>query len=65
MPVNEVTKSEPGFKPDEGYISSLDNIEIFREAPKKENDSPQQYNQDLIDLLCAYSEVEKRVLSHI
>jgi len=35
MPVNEETKNESGFKPDESYMSSLDNIEIFREVPKK------------------------------
>ena len=63
MPVNEETKSEPDFKTDESYMSSLDNIESFREAPKKENDSPRQFNQDLIGLLWAYSEAEKRVLS--
>ena len=63
MPVNEETKSEQGIKPDTSYMSSLDNIESFGEAPKKENDSPRQYNQDLIDLLWAYSEAEKRVLS--
>ena len=63
MPVKVETKSERGFKPDESYMSSLDNIEIFREAPKIENDSPRQYNQDLIGLLWAYSEAEKRVLS--
>jgi len=64
MSVKVETKSEQGFKPDEKYMSSLDNIEIFREATKKVNDSPRQYNQDLIDLLWAYSEAEKRVLNH-
>lgn len=63
MPVNEEMKSEPTTKPDEYYMSSLDNIESFREVPKKENDSPRQYKQDMIDLLLAYSEAEKRVLS--
>jgi len=63
MPVIVETNSEQGFKPDESYISSLDNIEVFRKAPKKEDDSPRQYNQGFIDLLWAYSEAEKRVLS--
>ena len=63
MPVNEEMKSEPGTKPDECSMSFLDNIESFREVPKKENDSPRQYKQDVIDLLWAYSEAEKRVLS--
>jgi hypothetical protein len=63
MPVNEETKSEQGFKPDTSFMSSLDNIEILREAPKKENISPRHYNQDLIGLMWAYSEAEKRVLS--
>ena len=63
MPDNEETKREQGIKPHERYTLSLDNIEIFREAPKKVNDSPRQYNQDLIDLLWAYSEAEKRVLN--
>jgi hypothetical protein len=55
MLVNKEKKSEPHFKPDKSYFSSLDNIEIFSETPKKEIDSPQQNNQDLIDLLLAYS----------
>ena len=42
---------------------SLDNIEIISETPKEENHSPRQYNQDLIGLLWAYTEAEKRVLS--
>ncbi len=63
MPANEETKSEPGYKPDESFMSSLYNIEISRKASKKENDSPRQYNQDLIGLLWAYSEAEKRVLN--
>ena len=63
MPVNEETKSEQGFKPDTNYMSSLDNIESLREAPKKENISPRQYNEDLIGLMWAYSEAEKLVLS--
>ncbi len=63
MPVKEKTKSEQGSIAGESNIVSLDNIEIFRETPKEENHSPRQYNQDLIDLLWAYSEAEKRVLN--
>jgi len=64
MPVKVETKSEQGSKAGESYMASLDNIEIFRETPKEENHSPRQYNQDLISLLWAYSEAEKRVLNH-
>ena len=63
MPVKVETKSEQGSVAGESYMVSLDNIEIFRETPKEENHSPRQYNQDLIDLMWAYSEAEKRVLS--
>ena len=56
-------KSEQDLNPDESYMVSLDNIEIISKTPKKENHSPRQYNQDLIGLLWAYTEAEKRVLS--
>jgi len=63
MPAKEETKSEQDSIADEGYMVSLDNIEIFRETPKEENHSPRQFNQDLKDLLWAYSKAEKRVLN--
>ena len=63
MPVKVETKREQDSIAGESYIVSLDNIEIFRETPKEENHSPRQYNQDLIGLLWAYSEAEKRVLN--
>ena len=64
MPVKVETKSEQDSIANESYMVSLDNIEIIRETPKEENHSPRQYNQDLIGLLWAYSEAEKRVLNH-
>ena len=64
MPVKVEMKSGQGSKAGEGYMVSLDNIEIIRETPIEENHSPRQYNQDLIGLLWAYSEAEKRVLNH-
>ena len=63
MPVKVETKSEQGSIAGESYMSPLDNIEIIRETPKEENHSPRQFNQDLIGLLWAYSEAEKRVLN--
>ena len=63
MPVKVETKSEQGSIASESYMVSLDNIEITRETPKEQNHSPRQFNQDLKDLLWAYSEAEKRVLS--
>jgi hypothetical protein len=56
-------KSEQGSYLDESYMVSLDNIEIISETSKEENHSPRQFNQDLIGLLWAYTEAEKRVLS--
>ena len=64
MPAKVETKSEQDSMAGESYMVSLDNIEIFRETPKEENHSPRQFNQDLIGLLCAYLEAEKRVLNH-
>jgi len=63
MPVKVETKSEQGSIAGESYMVSLDNIEIFRETPKEENHSSRQFNQDLKDLLWAYSKAEKRVLN--
>ena len=63
MPAKVETKGEQGSIAGESYMVSLDNIEIFRETPKEENHSPRQFNQDLIGLLWAYSEAEKRVLN--
>jgi len=63
MPAKEETKNEQNSIADEGYMVSLDNIEITRETPKEENHSPRQFNQDLKDLLWAYSKAEKRVLN--
>lgn len=63
MPAKVETKSEQDSIAGESYMVSLDNIEIFRETPKEENHSPRQFNQDLIGLLWAYSEAEKRVLN--
>jgi hypothetical protein len=60
---NENTQHEQDSMTGDSGLLSLDNIEVFREAPKKENDSPRQYNQDLMGLLWAYTEAEKRVLS--
>lgn len=60
---NEKTQAEQDSITVDSGVLSLDNIEVFREAPKKENDSPRQYNQDLMGLLWAYTEAEKRVLS--
>ncbi len=63
MPAKQETKSEQDSIANEGYMVSLDNIENVRETPKEENHSPRQFNQDMIGLLWAYSEAEKRVLN--
>ena len=63
MPEKVEAKTEQDSIAGEGYMVSLDNIEIIRETPKEENHSPRQFNQDLIGLLWAYSEAEKRVLN--
>jgi len=63
MPAKEETKSEQDSIAGEDYMAPLDNIEIIRETPTEENHSPRQFNQDLIGLLWAYSEAEKRALN--
>jgi len=63
MPEKVEAKTEQDSIAGEGYMVSLDNIEIIRETPKEENHPPRQFNQDLIGLLWAYSEAEKRVLN--
>jgi len=62
-PVKEETHAKQDSKFDESHISRLDNIEYIREAPEKDNGSPQQFNQDLMDLVLVYMETEKRVLN--
>ena len=63
MPAKIEAKNEPSSIAGEDYLVSLDNIEIIRETPKEENHPPRQFNQDLKELLWAYSEAEKRVLN--
>jgi hypothetical protein len=62
-PAKVEAKREQDKMAGENYVVSLDNIEIIRETPKGENHSPRRFNQDLIGLLWAYSEAEKRVLN--
>jgi len=60
---NDGARTEKEPTSSQNHMFSLDNIEFVREAPEEDESSPRSLDQGWIDLLLAYSAVEKRILN--